>query len=472
MPRGADVKALQPALLLLLLLFVSSLEGGHRAAATPTMQTDAASDELPFGVWWFAPFYSGGGYSSEAVGFVNSLVEHSNVTLDLQLTQHGDAYSRDYFDGLDEKTQRRLYELSSFDPSQHDKERASAVVICHSEPGAWSPALYSTTACPPSSPPFKKPRLVIGRTTFETDRLSPVHVERCNKMDEVWVPTEFNRATFIQSGVEPSKIFKVPEPVEVEFFDPAVTAPLKLPIGKLVFGREEAGAPPDPPPFRFLSVFKWEPRKGWEVLLRAYLREFAAAEGVTLHLLTNAYHARRTFERQMRKIAKELSEAEGWGERSKEEWPKVYLIDRHVPTVALPQLYKAMDAFVLASRGEGWGRPHTEAMAMGLPIIATNWSGPTEYMTPANSYPLRYDGLSEIPEGAFKGHMWADPSEEHLRELMRLVTERREEAAAKGAQARRDIVERYSPEATAKFVMSQLRRIAVKTSAPGSHDEL
>ena len=29
-------------------------------------------------------------------------------------------------------------------------------------------------------------------------------------------------------------------------------------------------------------------------------------------------------------------------------------------------------------RGEGWGRPHVEAMACGLPVIATNWSGNTE----------------------------------------------------------------------------------------------
>ena len=27
-------------------------------------------------------------------------------------------------------------------------------------------------------------------------------------------------------------------------------------------------------------------------------------------------------------------------------------------------------------------RPHVEAMAMGLPLIATDWSGPTEFMTP------------------------------------------------------------------------------------------
>mmetsp|Transcript_7526 Transcript_7526/g.16673 ORF Transcript_7526/g.16673 Transcript_7526/m.16673 type:complete len:81 (+) Transcript_7526:1012-1254(+) len=47
------------------------------------------------------------------------------------------------------------------------------------------------------------------------------------------------------------------------------------------------------------------------------------------------------------------------------------------------------DAFVLPSRGEGWGRPHTEAMVMGLPCIATNWSGNTEFMSDANSFPIQ-----------------------------------------------------------------------------------
>ncbi len=41
-------------------------------------------------------------------------------------------------------------------------------------------------------------------------------------------------------------------------------------------------------------------------------------------------------------------------------------------------------------------RPHVEAMSMGLPVIATNWSGPTEYMTEENAYPLRLSGMQEI----------------------------------------------------------------------------
>ena len=51
---------------------------------------------------------------------------------------------------------------------------------------------------------------------------------------------------------------------------------------------------------------------------------------------------------------------------------------------------------------------------MGLPIIATNWSGPTEYMTEANSYPLRIEGLSEVEEGAFAGKIISDRQILHL----------------------------------------------------------
>jgi glycosyltransferase involved in cell wall biosynthesis len=37
----------------------------------------------------------------------------------------------------------------------------------------------------------------------------------------------------------------------------------------------------------------------------------------------------------------------------------------------LASVYKAMDCFVLPTRGEGWGRPIAEAMSMALPVIGT-----------------------------------------------------------------------------------------------------
>jgi hypothetical protein len=33
-------------------------------------------------------------------------------------------------------------------------------------------------------------------------------------------------------------------------------------------------------PFRFISTFKWEPRKGWDILLEAYLSAFSAEDDV------------------------------------------------------------------------------------------------------------------------------------------------------------------------------------------------
>ena len=58
-----------------------------------------------------------------------------------------------------------------------------------------------------------------------------------------------------------------------------------------------------------------------------------------------------------------------------------------------PSFYASGDAFVLPSRGEGWGRPHVEAMSMSLPVIATNWSGVTAFLDDSVGYPLPIEGL-------------------------------------------------------------------------------
>jgi hypothetical protein len=41
----------------------------------------------------------------------------------------------------------------------------------------------------------------IGRTMFETASLPQHLVQHCNAMDEVWVPSEFNKETFISAGI-------------------------------------------------------------------------------------------------------------------------------------------------------------------------------------------------------------------------------------------------------------------------------
>lgn len=69
--------------------------------------------------------------------------------------------------------------------------------------------------------------------------------------------------------------------------------------------------------------------------------------------------------------------------------------------------------------------------------------------------------VDDTSDGAenFRGLKWAQPSVEHLRQLMRHVYTQRSEAAAKGAAARRRMVEEYSPEVLAARVVREFRRI-------------
>jgi hypothetical protein len=54
--------------------------------------------------------------------------------------------------------------------------------------------LFQTTACPPHNAGIHPSDMyTVGRTMFETDRLTGEHAARCNTMDEVWVPTAFHK---------------------------------------------------------------------------------------------------------------------------------------------------------------------------------------------------------------------------------------------------------------------------------------
>ncbi|XP_071709592.1 uncharacterized protein [Rutidosis leptorrhynchoides] len=395
-----------------------------------------------------APFLSGGGYCSEAWSYILALNQYNkDANFTLSIDQHGDGENIYFWEGLSTDMKElafKLYETKC--------KLEETIVICHSEPGAWNPPLFQTTPCPPFNS-----RFTIGRTMFETDRVNTEHVKRCNAMDMVWVPTEFHVDSFVKSGVDPSKVVKVVQAIDTEFFDPNKYRPLKLAsLGNLVLGSDSTGVDTQNP-FVFLSVFKWEYRKGWDVLLQSYLKEFDSLDNVSLYLLTNPYHSDSNFDNKI----VEFVENSGL-KKPVNGWAAVYVINSHIAQVEFPKLYKAADAFVLPSRGEGWGRPIVEAMAMSLPVITTNWSGPTEYLTEKNSYPLPVDRMSEDIDRPFKGHLWAEPSVDKLRFLMRHVISNQEEAKSKGKKARDDMVDKYSPKVVANVVSNQIHQILEK----------
>ena len=137
----------------------------------------------------------------------------------------------------------------------------------------------------------------------------------------------------------------------------------------------------------FLSVFKWEWRKGWDVLLNAYWGEFDRDDDqVVLRLRTFKPH----WEAGHENIADWLKDAAAQRGTTVERLPPVEVVQRELSREELRWLYAASDAFVLPTRGEGWCLPAMEAMSMALPVILTNASGTTEYLTRKNSLPLGF----------------------------------------------------------------------------------
>lgn len=439
-----------------ILIVLVAITYSFRIPKTKYTSIQHVTPEVSNCVLWMAPFLSGGGYSSEAWSYILALHQHQHQhqhpktpNFRLRIEQHGDLQNVEFWEGLPVEMKKLASEFY-----QTECRSNETVVICHSEPGAWYPPLFQTLPCPPT-PNYGDFKFVIGRTMFETDRVKPDHVSRCNQMDFVWVPTDFHVSTFIQSGVDPSKVVKIVQPVDANFFDPLKYTPLDLAsIGTPVVLGPNSTDSSLRHNFVFLSVFKWEYRKGWDVLLQSYLKEFSKADGVSLYLLANPYHSDRDFDDRIVEFVKDSGL-----KRPVTDWAPVYVIDTHVPQFDLPRLYKAADAFVLPSRGEGWGRPIVEAMAMSLPVIATNYSGPTEYLREDNSYPLPVVKMSRVKEGPFKGHLWAEPSVDKLRVLMRRVMTNYDEAKAKGKRARDDMITRFSPQIVAGIVTDHVSQL-------------
>ncbi|MHB1331614.1 MAG: glycosyltransferase [Sulfuriferula sp.] len=256
----------------------------------------------------------------------------------------------------------------------------------------------------------------IGYTMLEVDGLPVEWVRQANLMDEVWVPSSFNERTFRDSGV------RVPISVMPLGVDPAY-------FSTNIHGKKVNNC------FTFLSVFEWGERKAPDILLRAFSDEFNSNEPVSLLCKINNFDPSVAVRDEISKL------------KLRKNGGRIIVAENEIlQRYELGVLYRSADCFVLPSRGEGWGMPILEAMACGLPIIATNWSSQADFMNESNSLMLEVESL--IPAVAkcpyYQGFRWAQPSYEHLRYLMRWVFEHQDEAHAIGQRAAVDAASRWT----------------------------
>jgi hypothetical protein len=109
-----------------------------------------------------------------------------------------------------------------------------------------------------------------------------------------------------------------------------------------------------------------------------------------------------------------------------------------------------------------------EAMAMGKPAAAINWSGNTEYMNKDNSLLIQstgrlvpVDSKLEMENPFYTGNLWAEVRVEEVQRVMRYAYEHPQELKQITERGMKDIRENYSLEAVARKVVAVISEIPV-----------
>lgn len=209
----------------------------------------------------------------------------------------------------------------------------------------------------------------VVRLAYEADPLPRYLVEALASVEEVWVMSRYVERVAVAGGCDPARMVLVSPMVPVE------------PHAEASF----AGAGEERRPTIFSSVFSFEPRKNPEALLRAYATLHSRGHDVALMLKTSGMSAEQFWQWASAVLGVDATEAIR---------PTVQLHTSHLDDAQLHSLLAHSDAFVLPTRGEGFGLPFLEAMAAGVPVICPDIGGhrdfcdeETSFLVPTTSVP-------------------------------------------------------------------------------------
>jgi glycosyltransferase involved in cell wall biosynthesis len=241
-----------------------------------------------------------------------------------------------------------------------------------------------------------------GFPIFELDRFTKaeVHHQRC--MDRLLVCSHWAQGVLIEHGIPEEQIRVVP-----------------LGVDRALFSSDASGRPRKVGDTIFCSIGKFEKRKGQDVLLEAFNRAFEPNDAVQLII--------HGWNRMLDEAANRA-----WGERFKQSKMGRAVTVTSGPLATQTEVARLMalaDCGVFPARAEGWNLELLEMMAMGKTVIATDYSGHTEFVHSENCRLIPVDGVESAVDGlAFRGQgNWARLGREqvdslvcHLREVHRI----------------------------------------------------
>lgn len=231
----------------------------------------------------------------------------------------------------------------------------------------------------------------IGYWVWETDTLPPAWKHDLFSVDRIWAPSNYCAEVFAAH---------VDLPIDV------VPHPVRIPE-EIAFDRSSilTRMGVDPKQRVILYIFdgaSYLIRKNPEALIRAFSASGLANSGWTLLLKVKHLYDRPVAGKALAALANAT--------------PGIILADVSLHTDEVVSLLAAADIYASPHCSEGFGLTVAEAMAMGKPVVATDFGGTCDFLNSGCGYPVpaTHWTLEEDHGHYLKDHSWGRINEEAL----------------------------------------------------------
>jgi glycosyltransferase involved in cell wall biosynthesis len=278
---------------------------------------------------------------------------------------------------------------------------------------------------------------------FESDRLPRHWLDQLQPYDQVWAPSPWAREVLLAHGIADEQVRVVESGVNAQLFCPA--------------------ARPAHEGFIFLCVGKYEKRKSIDEVIEAFVAEFPAADCPDVQLWLKVDFP--LFPERAPALAARLAHD-----------PRLRVVSGNFSDEQMADLYRTADAFVFASKAEGFGLPLLEAMACGTPAIATRTSAQAAFLdcVPDWYRPVDFAVEPIVDEdyayfyaadyGGTEFGNWAVPSVGSIRQGMREVYSAPQEWRERALRASAVLRGEFSWDAVAKRAVIEINALTGRAS--------
>jgi glycosyltransferase involved in cell wall biosynthesis len=324
-----------------------------------------------------------------------------------------------------------------------DPERIKAMWLSGNQP--QPPAVSLRNAWPPIVRDMRGRRRVLASYAWEETAYPPAFAADFNHTLDLITVVSQQTADFLRDAGVSTPIAVVGNGIDHLVDLPNEPLPRPLPAAR----------------YRFLHISSCFPRKGADVLLKAYGDAFTGRDDVALII--------KTFPNPHNDVRAQL-------ERLRQEnpgYPRVDIIEEDWTPGQIASLYRQCHALVAPSRGEGFGLPIAEAMIYGLPVIVTGWGGHRDFCHADNCWLIDYTLQPAQTHLGLDDSLWAEPDRQHLAAILQDVhalqgDSRRPASTDKTARARQEVLARYTWRKVAERTRLALHAIDARPGlAPG-----